>query len=148
MAADMYFQNPLYRAFFYLTGVCRANKGKGLDVSLKRSREILHSGGTFLIFPFGKRVYDSNYPRPGRGAATLIKNFSNLTVLPVFLKTTPSPSLFDSLFHRKEIGVIIGTPFIFKDAGEKEVDVISLILAEKIVLLDHSLGGQVACNEI
>lgn len=135
MAADELYKNPFFKIFFILTGTFPAYRGQGLDISLKYPRKVLGRKGVFLIFPFGKLVYDNSYPRPGRGTAQLIKDFPNVTVLPIFLKTSAQVSLKDFLFGRKEMGVIVGKPFQVQNSEQITLDEISDIVVQRIHVL-------------
>jgi 1-acyl-sn-glycerol-3-phosphate acyltransferase len=134
MAADEFFLNPIYNFFLSATGVSRANKGRGLDISLKDFRSILSNNGVVAIFPYGKRIYDDKEQyAPGRGAAVLVKDFPNLTVLPIYLKTTPG----NFLFGNKEMEVIVGSPYKIQDSPNKSIEELSEILTRSFLELNQ-----------
>src|SRR3989344_2458634 len=47
IAADEYFNNPLFALFLFFTGTKPAYKGQGLNISLKYPKEILKRNGVF-----------------------------------------------------------------------------------------------------
>jgi 1-acyl-sn-glycerol-3-phosphate acyltransferase len=139
MAADDFFQNSFYKALLNLTGIVPQNKGKGLDISLKTFRVILSNKGVVVIFPYGKRVYDDNErPEPKRGAPTLVKEFPGLTILPIYLKTTPNLSMKEFFLHKKEMGVIIGQPFQIEQNNDQTIEMISNKIIESFSELNDS----------
>lgn len=111
MAADEFFKNPFMRAFFWLTNTIPANKGKGIDVSLKKPREILKSRGVFLTFPQGQRHLEGEPPKPKRGAAFLALEMPELTILPVFIEMSRGWGLVKIFLRRKKITLKVGRPF-------------------------------------
>ena len=113
MADDSLYDNILHRIFFNLTGTYKAGRGEGYDVSLAYPRHFLLKNRVFLIFPYGKiLINELTTDKPQRGIAILAREFSNLTILPIYLKTTPRAGLIiRSLFKRYEMGVIVGKPF-------------------------------------
>ena len=138
IAADEFFDNPFYNFFLNSTGVSRANKGKGLDISLKNFRSILSNNGAVVIFPFGKRVYDDNMqPTPSRGAAVLVQEFPTITVLPVFLNTTGKLSIREFIFGKKEMGVVVGVPYKIVSAQNKSIEDLSKILTDSFLVLNQ-----------
>ncbi|OGI67426.1 hypothetical protein A3A05_02265 [Candidatus Nomurabacteria bacterium RIFCSPLOWO2_01_FULL_41_12] len=137
MAGDKFFLNPFYNFFLTTTGVCHANKGKGLDTSLKDFRSILLNKGVVIIFPYGKMVSDDNArPVPGRGASTLVQEFNNLTILPIFLQTVGKIKFSAFLFGKKKMSVIVGNPYKITDARNKNIDEISAILVNSFHILN------------
>ena len=139
MAADEYFSNPFSKIFFVLTGTYPAYKGRGLDVSLQYPRSVLKSGGVVLLFPFGKiNVSDTAKESPYRGAGMLVKEFSHLWILPVYLNTAPNLGLWDFIFGRKEMSARIGVPFQAEPALiERDAREITARLVDKIVALSQ-----------
>lgn len=137
MVADGYYKIPFLKPFFWLTRTFPANKGKGLDISLKGPRQVLKNGGVFLIFPTGQRHYLGRQPRPRRGAAVLALEIPRLNVLPIYLKTISGWSIIDFLFKHKSIQIIIGRPFkAYQKTASKNVNKISRILADEIFKLN------------
>lgn len=137
MAADKLFPNPFFNFFLNVIGACRENKGKGLDVSLKNFRSILSKNGVVTIFPYGEMIWDdSKRPRSRRGAATLVQDFPNLTILPVFLNTTGRLSVKEFLFGKNEMSVFVGIPYKIIDAKNKTIDEIQ----DTLVSSFHSLN--------
>jgi len=137
MAADRYYKIPFLKPFFWLTRTFPANKGKGLDISLKGPRQVLKSNGVFLIFPAGQRHYLGRQPRPRRGATILALEMPQLNILPIYLKTISGWSIIDFLFKHKSIQIIIGRPFkAYQKTSSKNVNKISRILADEIFKLN------------
>ncbi len=133
---DKLFSNPFFNLFLTLNGVCPANRGKGLDVSLRKFREIIKRGGVVTIFPYGRKIFDDDArPQSGRGAATLVQEFSDLTVLPVYLNTGNNVSVFDFLFNKPTMSVIIGAPYQVRDAFNKPIEEIQDILVNSFHIL-------------
>jgi 1-acyl-sn-glycerol-3-phosphate acyltransferase len=131
MAWDRLFEKPLLNFFLTANGVCRTNKGKGLDVSLKRFRSILSTDGIVAIFPYGKIILDNTArPLSGRGAATLVQDFPDLTVLPIFLNTTGNLTIWKFMLQRNKMGVFIGKPYKINDAKNKTMDELQSILVK------------------
>ncbi len=135
MATDKLYQKFFYKIFFALTGTFPAHRGEGLDISLRYPRSVLRENGVFLIFPFGKLVFDNQYPKPGRGAAKLVQDFPNLVILPIYLNTTPNLGVKDILFGKKDMGVVIGKSFLISNAQSMDIDQISKIISDKILSL-------------
>ena len=111
MAADEFFRNPFLKAFFWLTNTLPAQKGKGIDVSLKKPMEILKNGGVFLTFPQGKRHLGGEQPKSRRGPAFLALEMPELTILPVFIEMSRGWGLVKILLRRKKITLKAGRPF-------------------------------------
>ncbi len=113
MADDFLYSNIFYRIFFSLTGTYKARRGEGYDVSLACPRHFLSKNRVFLIFPYGKISIDEpTTDKPQRGIAVLAREFPKLTILPIYLKTTPKVGLIiRSFFKRYEMGVMVGKPF-------------------------------------
>lgn len=134
MAADEFFENPIFRIFFWLTNTASAHKGMGYDVSLKKPREDLKNGGVFLIFPGGQRHSDGSIQKPRRGAAILAMEMPNLTILPINIKiSTLKWKLSDIILRRKKITFTAGKPFKLRDITSSEnTDEVAEILAEEI----------------
>ncbi len=138
IAAEMFFKNPFSRLIMKVLGASPAIRGKGLDISLKDLRAALADNRAAVIFPYGKRIYDdSERPGIGRGAAALVSEFKNLTILPVYLKTTPGLSLFKFLFGKKEMGAIAGNPYTI-NLEHKTHEEISAILVQSFLALGHA----------
>ncbi len=137
MAADKLYGNFWYKIFFKITGTFPTYKGMGLDISLKYPRSVLNRKGVFLIFPFGKIILNNQYLHSNRGAAKLVQDFSNLTILPVYLNTTPNLKVKDVLFGRKYMRVTVGKPFMISTVHTMNLDQISKILSDKIISLDN-----------
>ena len=49
MVADEYYKLPVLKQFFILTNTFPAHRGEGLDISLKRPREVLKNKGIVLV---------------------------------------------------------------------------------------------------
>ena len=138
IADDGLFSKPLFKFFFAGFGVFPANRGKGLDISLRDFRKTLAENRTVIIFPYGRRIYgDHKEFGIGRGAATLVQEFGNLTILPVFLRTTPGLSLKKFLFGKNEMGVIAGRPYNIPNASHMGQEEISKILVNSFLELNE-----------
>lgn len=113
MADDSLYSSIFYKIFFSLTGTYKTRRGEGYDVSLACPRHFLSKNRVFLMFPYGKISIDEPITdKPQRGIAILAREFSNLTILPIYLKTTPKVGfIIRSFFKRHEMGVIVGKPF-------------------------------------
>lgn len=137
MAADEYFSNPFFKIFLVLTGTYPAYKGRGLEVSLQYPRSVLQSGGVVLLFPFGKIIVsDTVRERPYRGAGMLVKEFSHLWILPIYLNTAPNLGLWDFIFGGKEMNVRIGVPFQSEpELVERDEKEITIQLTNRIMAL-------------
>lgn len=134
MVNDRYYK--WLRPFFWLTRSFPANRGKGLDVSLKVPRRILSSGGVFLIFPAGQRHYLGRAPRPKRGAAVLALEMLWLNILPIYLNTVSCWSIKDFLLRRKSIKVAVGKSFKLKEkTNSRNVNEVARVLADEIFKL-------------
>lgn len=136
MAADRLFKNPFLKIYFKLIWTFPAHKGEGLDVSLAAPRRIFSRNGVFLMFPFGGIVLDEKESKVGAGCAQLVKDFPNLTILPVHLNTR-NLSLKEFLFYRREMGMIVGKPFSFSENAAKDMTLeeIGEVLKRKILSL-------------
>lgn len=134
IAADEFFKNPIIRIFFWLTNTIPANKGKGLDVSLKTPREVLKKGGVFQIFPGGQRHQDGSIQKPKHGAAVLALEMPNLTILPINIKmSTLKWNLIDIILRRKKITFNVGKPFKLQEiTNSQDMDEVAVILAEEV----------------
>lgn len=139
IAHDVFFQNPFIRLLMWLGGGVPAHKGKGLDISLRVPHAILAKKKVFVIFPFGKMVWGGNYPVPGRGAATLIQRTPHLTILPIYLDTTPNmtPGMF--LFSRCRMRIFVGEPFSIPAAHTRDTDDITQEICERIFALSSGI---------
>jgi len=137
MADDSLYERKLFRIFFKLTGTYPARRGQGYDISLAYPRYLLSRNRAFLLFPFGKILLDdSSDVQPQRGIAMLAKEFTGLTILPIYLHTTPNLNMFRFLFKRVDMKVIVGEPFMI-DPGMRSQSPENLAyrLAEQIVRL-------------
>jgi len=136
MAADKFHQNFFYKFFFILTGTFPTYKGKGLNISLKYPRSVLGKKGAFLIFPFGKIIQGDQHPFPGRGAAKLVQDFPDLTILPIYLYTAFNFKFKGLFFNKRNMRAVIGQSFIISKSQTISLDHISKILSEKILSLN------------
>lgn len=137
MAADEFFKNPVLRAFFWLTNTIPANKGKGIDVSLKKPREVLKNGGVFLIFPQGRRHLGDEPPKPKKGSAFLAMEMPGLTILPVFIEMSRGWGLVKILLRRKKITLKVGRPFKLSEiTASREIGEVALALSDEIFKLE------------
>src|SRR3989338_6444363 len=80
-----------------------------------------------------QKIFDNQYPKPGRGAAKLVQDFPNLIILPIYLNTTPNLGVKDFLFRKKDMGVVIGKSFGVTNAQSMDIDQISKIISDKIL---------------
>lgn len=136
MAVDNLFGNILFRVFFLLTGTYPTYRGRGYDISLRYPRYVLKIRGVAMIFPFGKLDDGQEKIRPRRGIGIITREFQNLTILPIFLRTTPNLKLVNLLFSRKEMGVIVGKPFQIDDQiRQQDVEEIAQSLSDRIYSL-------------
>ena len=135
MARDSYFRNPVVRLIMWLGGGVRAHKGEGIDISLREPRLILAKKKVFVIFPFGKMVWDGNYPQPGRGTAALIQEVPDLFVLPVYMDTTPNLTLSTFIFGRPRMQMRLGALFQVSGAKERTLEEITDIVLKNLFAL-------------
>lgn len=125
MVDDRYYTNPVLRLFFKLTRTFPSYYGQGLDVSLKNPRQVLKTGGVFLIFPTGQRHNGGPRPKPKRGAAALALEMPRLNILPVYLKVGKNA--------RKKITAVIGRPFkLSEETSSHDLAAVADLLADKI----------------
>ena len=135
MVADVYYNSPL-RLIFWLTNTHPTHKGEGLEVSLAAPKQILKAGGTFAIFPAGKRQHLGRRRKPRRGAAALALEIPNLIILPVYLKTVSNWNFKDFLFKKREVGVVVGQPFkLVQKTSSQNIDEVAEILNDEIFKL-------------
>jgi 1-acyl-sn-glycerol-3-phosphate acyltransferase len=138
LAQDVFYRNPFVRILFWLGAAYPAHKGQGLEISLAYPRRVLKNNGVFLLFPHGRMVADGNYPIPGRGAATLVKEISNLWILPVYIYSTPNLSLKGFFFSRPKMEIISGAPMQISNAENQSPDDITSALIDQIFALDNT----------
>ena len=125
MVDDRYYFNPILRLFFKLTQTFPSYYGQGLAVSLKSPRQVLKSGGVFLIFPTGQRHSGGPRPKPKRGAAVLAIEMPRLDILPVYLRVSKN--------SRQKIMAAIGRPFKLADiTSSRDLAAVADLLAERI----------------
>ena len=126
MVDDRYYNNIFLKPFFLLTQTFPAYYGQGLDISLKKPKQVLKNGGVFLIFPTGERHLSGPQPRPKRGAAILALENPQLTILPIYLRTGAS-----------KVTVVVGNAFKLTNVTQsQDIETVAQVLADEIYKLD------------
>lgn len=114
MALDGLYRHVILNFFLNLLGAFPAHKGEGFDVSLAKPIALLKEGFAVYIYPEGKRVHDTLFGEPRRGAALLALR-AGVPLVPIAIVAFEGGMKLRDWFTRASVIVRFGKPFFLKE---------------------------------
>ncbi len=111
-----YIRKKPYGPLIWLSGAYSVQSGQGIPLNfiLKRTINILKNKQDVVMFPTARmrKYFDPREARPG---VAYLAEEANPVIVPVFLANTNRIKLKDLILRRRQVKVIYGKPFYFKD---------------------------------
>lgn len=119
MVADTWIKMSVIGFLLKLWGGCPAYYGKGLDKSLKEPREILRKGGTFLIFPRGRRT-KRFYIKKGKIGTAVLALSTNTPIVPIKIQDPYPGNLIKFFLLKRKVKILMGKPVDLRKELDKD----------------------------